>query len=480
VYLQALLLTLAPPRQNMLTPTPVPPSTTPSFGAISSEQMVPSADQPSSGAASNSPAAEPSHGLVLPNELLTMIAGGCDSADLKNMRLASRLMHQISTGPFARKSFSRRRFIFTYQSMKALVDITAHPTFGPHLTCISFGTYRMIKDLGPNFNPGESEDWLARYHSVEAIHRRFRQRDQHIAMLVLALKNLITCQNNTVTLGIHDDFHRGEYRRRGYAFLASYQDLDSLEVHSTAALNAVLTARRQSGFPLSALKLCLSDASDSLSELALEPNTVLDSVLPSHISKSTTALDFHVNVWQEEGSYAKVKILSKFTCLKLSRVSIDAQEMSVSSLKTLDEDSYGRIWETIISCPLQSISLERSDAEFHYLVHLLQTHKDRLKTLKLRQVRMIVFRPPQDAILAFLRFLRDDLRLVRLSICDLSVKDIESWEVLLPVLGEGLVCDGKEDVDEGLERLIEEVKQEYQYDWWDGLYELSDTESADY
>jgi len=42
------------------------------------------------------------------------------------------------------------------------------------------------------------------------------------------------------------------------------------------------------------------------------------------------------------------------------------------------------------------------------------------------------------------------------------------------------VCDGKEDVDEGLERLIEEVKQKYQYDWWDGLYELSETEYADY
>lgn len=410
-----------------------------------------------------------------------MIAGECDPADLKNMRLVSRLMHQISTGPFARKSFSRRRFIFTYQSMKALVDITAHRTFGPHLTCISFGTHRMIEDLRPGTFPGQSEDWSARYHSLEAIHRRFRQRGQHIGMLVLALNNLITCQNNTVTLGIHDDFHRGKYRRRGYAFQASYQDLDLLEVHSTAALDAVLTAWRQSRFPLSALKLCLSDASDSLSELALEPNTVLDSVLPSRISEATPALDFHINVWQEEGSYAKVKILSKFTCLELSRLSIDTQEMSVSSLKALDEDSYGRIWETIISCPLQSISVERSDAEFHYLVRLLQTHKDRLKTLKLRQVRMIVFRPPQDAILAFLRFLRDDLRLIRLSIDDLSVVEdaVDGPMMYLPALEQEMVFEGREEVDERLEGLIEEIKQDHRDDGSDDLFSLSDGEYED-
>ncbi|KAH0292501.1 hypothetical protein M436DRAFT_65032 [Aureobasidium namibiae CBS 147.97] len=465
----------------MLTPTPVPSSTTPSCEVVYSEQMVPSADQPSSGAVSDSSIAEPSHGLVLPNELLTMIAGECDPADLKNMRLASRLMHQISTRPFARKSFSRRRFLFTYQSMKALVDITAHPTFGTHLRCISFGTYRMIEDPERHDFPGQSEDWLARYRSVEAIHRRFRQRDQHIEMLVLALKNLITCQNNTVILGIHDDFHRDEYRRRGYAFQASYQDLDALEVHSTAALDAVLTARRQSGFPLTALKLCLSEASESLSELALEPNTVLDSVLPSQISVSTTALDFHVNVWQEEGSHAKVKILSKFTRLELSRLSIDAQELSRSSLKALDEDSYGRIWETIISCPLQSISLERSDADSHHFVHFLQNHKDRLKTLKLRQVRIIAFEPPQDVIFAFLRFLRDSLRLVHLSINNLSVveKYVNGPMMYLPALEQELVFEGREEVNEGLEGLIEEIKQDYRDDGSDDLFSLSDGEHED-
>jgi hypothetical protein len=204
--------------------------------------MVSSADQPSGDAASKVSAAEPSQCLISPHELLSMIAHECDSADSMNMRLASRLFHQISTGLFASKYFSRRRFLLTYQSMKGLVDITAHPTFAPYLTCITFGTYRLMEDLWLDFYREESPEWLARYRATEAIYRDFVKRNHHVKMLILALENLKKCQNTRVILGIHDDFHRGEYRRRGYAFKASYQDFDDLQCDAGAAMKAVTTA----------------------------------------------------------------------------------------------------------------------------------------------------------------------------------------------------------------------------------------------
>lgn len=343
-----------------------------------------------------------------------MVAHESDPADLKNMRLASRLMHHVSTGPFVCKYFSRRRFLFTYLSMKALVDITAHLMFGPCLTCITFGTpHRLIENSELSRVFDGSEVRSAGYRSTGAMHREFVERHQHIEMLVLALENLKKCQNTKVILGIYDDFHRGEYRRRGYAFKASYQDVVHLQCDSDRAMKAVTTALQRSGYPLIGLKFCLSDASDSLEVLAQESNSVLDLVLPYVSSGFTTTLDLHITVWQEEGSYAKFKLLSKSTRLELSRHHV-GDRLGGSSLIGFDEDFYGRMWQAIMLSPLKSISIACSDTEYHELVQMLQLHKNQLRTLKLRQVRMAVWERAKDLTLGFLRFLRDRLKLTYL------------------------------------------------------------------
>jgi hypothetical protein len=279
--------------------------------------MTSSEDQHRGPAASRIPAAE-TDGMVFPNELVGMIAHECDPADLKNLRLTSKLMNQVSTEPFARKYFSRRRFLLTYQSMKALVDITAHPTFGPHLTCITFGTYLMMENYWRKYENDGNDDRAARYDILEATHRTFIKHNHHVKMLILALRNLKECHKIRVSLGIYDDFHRNGYRRRGYAFKASYQDLDDLGVDTSAALDAVLRAWRGSGYPLTAFRFCLSEESESLGELALQSNKVLDSLLLNCSSRPTTSLNLHVSLWQQ-GSYSKVKLLLKSTCLELTR-----------------------------------------------------------------------------------------------------------------------------------------------------------------
>jgi hypothetical protein len=49
---------------------------------------------------------------------------------------------------------------------------------------------------------------------------------------------------------------------------------------------------------------------------------------------------------------------------------------------------------------------------------------------------------------------------------DFFVEDVNAVEpsMVLPAPGEELVCDGREEVEEGLETLIEEVEQEYEDD----------------
>jgi hypothetical protein len=408
---------------------------------------------------------EPSHGLLgLPNEVLSMVVSECEPTDMKHLRLVSKLMHQISTGPFARKYFSRRRFLLTHPSMKALVDITANPTFGPYLTCITFGTYRLTRNLELE-DPFTMDDARHYNHhsSIETKHRAFVERNEHVKMLTRALENLKKCQNTSVALGIYDDIHDGEFRRRGYALKASYQGCCDFEPYASTALDAVLTACLDSEFPLKALKLFLSKDSDSLDGLTL-PNRVLELFVPHGSYKPTT--DLHVNVWQEQGAYAKMKVLSGFTCLELSRHHVGNPDFGASSLMTFDDFQYGKLWETIMSSSLQSISLEVSDTEYPELVQMLSEHKDELRTLKLRQVRLIVFEPPKDLVLAFLRFLRNNLTLTHLCMDDFLVEDVNDVEpsLVLPAREEELVCNGREEVEEGLQTLIEEVEQEYHDD----------------
>jgi hypothetical protein len=131
--------------------------------------------------------------------------------------------------------------------------------------------------------------------------------------------------------------------------------------------------------------LFLSRDSDSLDGLTL-PNRVLDllQVYRYEGFEPTTPPDLHVNVWQEQGAYAKMKVLSGFTCLELSRHYVGDPESGASSLMTFDDSQYGKLWETIMSSSLQSISLEVSDTEYPELVQMLSEHKDELRTLKLR------------------------------------------------------------------------------------------------
>jgi hypothetical protein len=170
--------------------------------------------------------------------------------------------------------------------MKALVDITAHPTFTPYLTCITFGTYRLVRNAyldNDSLLSFSDVCWLSRHGSAEAMHSSFIKRKEHVSMLITALGNLERYQNTSTALGIYDDIHDGEFRRRGYALKASYQGCCDFEPDSATALDGVLTAWLRSGYPLKTLKLFLLKDSDSLEGLTL-PNRVLELFLPHDFS----------------------------------------------------------------------------------------------------------------------------------------------------------------------------------------------------
>ncbi|KAG9525456.1 hypothetical protein KCU93_g5814, partial [Aureobasidium melanogenum] len=416
--------------------------------------MAATADLPVEHAASAVPATRPAHCLTLPNEVLSMIASECAPADLKNMRLASKLMHQVATKPFARKKFSRRRFIFTYQSMKALVNITAHPVFGPHLTCLTFGTYRMktatyLEIVGKNED--KHDDGTVQYDITEGMHRAFIECKHHIKMLSLALENLKECHNTRVILGVHDDIQFGAVRVRGYAFEASYRDFCPQVNDMSGTLRAVMLARDRSEYPLTALELSLTSESGGLTVLA---NFDLYS------SVSTSHLDILLEIWSSDPRWnqksPKLRILSNFTRFELSRHYL-GREVNREYLMRFDSASYGVILQTIESKPLQAILLEDSEAEYDHLVQFLQKHKNSLRSLELDSLRIFDRRSTRWA-LKILRFLIFHLQLSYLSMRYLVVHQLFIVREPVP-----LVCKGRNEVEKRLDEIIikvEEIRQE--------------------
>lgn len=414
--------------------------------------MAATADTPAEHAVSIVPTTSSSHSRALPNEVLSIIASECDPIDLKNMRLASQLMHQIATKPFVHKEFSRRRFLFTYQSMKALVDITAHPDFGPHLTCLTFDTYRLEET--PYDNDDGYNDRSARYDTKEAMHKTFINRGHHVRMLSLALENFKKCLNTGVILGVHDDVESGAVRVRGYAFEASYEEFCPQVNHMSETLKALRLARDHSGYPLTALELFLTPGSGSLEVLAK-----FDSPFSASSTHPGPDLDIFLEFWSTNSRWVpqspKLRILSNFTRLVLSKHHL-GRNVNREYLMSINSANYGVMWQNIESRSLQEMLIENTQADYDDLVQFLQKHKSSSRSLELDGVT-IFDRSSISWALKLLRFLRFHLQLSHLSIRYLVVYQLFIVRESVP-----LVSEGRDSVEKELDRIITKVEWQYQ------------------
>jgi hypothetical protein len=75
--------------------------------------------------------------LSLPAELLCQIAHDVDGADLINIRLACKSLHDAADRRFGITYISHRRHAISIRSIEALLEIVTHPTFGPHVNSIA-------------------------------------------------------------------------------------------------------------------------------------------------------------------------------------------------------------------------------------------------------------------------------------------------------------------------------------------------------
>ncbi|TIA66072.1 hypothetical protein D6C77_00348 [Aureobasidium pullulans] len=108
----------------------------------------------------------------LPSEVLEMIANNLDLKDLAPCRLVSKSMSEAANNRFAKVFFSRRFHVASSYSVKALVDITAHPFFGKHVTAVIMDGVRMTKHRsrgGPTLwtDPYDEEEEMKVFENIK-------------------------------------------------------------------------------------------------------------------------------------------------------------------------------------------------------------------------------------------------------------------------------------------------------------------------
>ncbi|TIA41305.1 hypothetical protein D6C79_07259 [Aureobasidium pullulans] len=164
----------------------------------------------------------------LPAELKRLIVHNSDDDSLPNLRLTCKELNEIASKPFGERCLAERCFMMSDYSLQGLVDLTAHPVFGPCVRRVLINTYSFtvgiedwLKTTGKNLPKAERE---AKWKHLDAADSQISDligTQIIIRYLAVALLNLKE-HGQRVTFGLRDDvIHRGtdhEILRKAYGF----------------------------------------------------------------------------------------------------------------------------------------------------------------------------------------------------------------------------------------------------------------------
>lgn len=186
----------------------------------------------------------------LPNEVLVMIANNLDHKDLAPCRLASKSLSEAANNRFAKVFFSRRFHVASSYSLKALVDITAHPFFGKHVTAVIMDGVRMTKHRsragpilwkkpcyveGEMYNTGPAPRDDSEEESTSFLNNAFVRSGQCQSLLQKVFEN-IEGHGNSVEVGVGDCKYDNRVRSFGRKALFNRKVLYTYFMAETLAL----------------------------------------------------------------------------------------------------------------------------------------------------------------------------------------------------------------------------------------------------
>ncbi|KAH0344726.1 hypothetical protein KCU81_g4593, partial [Aureobasidium melanogenum] len=115
----------------------------------------------------------------LPNEILYEIAGYVDDEDILNLRLSAKVFEYITNDRFATTFFGDRAYELSPEGLEALVKITEHSVFAPHIRTVVIG------------HGGKHSS--AKYHDL--LDQAFRNLAAHGNAISIGLRRVHTAHN---------------------------------------------------------------------------------------------------------------------------------------------------------------------------------------------------------------------------------------------------------------------------------------------
>ncbi|KEQ81538.1 hypothetical protein M438DRAFT_75366 [Aureobasidium pullulans EXF-150] len=189
-----------------------------------------------------------------------MIANNLDLKDLAPCRLVSKSMSEAANNRFAKVFFSRRFHVASSYSVKALVDITAHPFFGKHVTAVIMDGVRMTKHRsrgGPTLwtDPYDEEEEMrddSEEESASILDNAFVRSGQCQSLLQKVFEN-IKGYGNSVEVGVGDCKYNNGVRSFGRKALLNHKVLYTYFMAETLGLT--LAAAEAAKCPIQKLRV---------------------------------------------------------------------------------------------------------------------------------------------------------------------------------------------------------------------------------
>jgi hypothetical protein len=387
-----------------------------------------------------------------------MIVATTDPQDLASLRLASKLWCDLTSKRFGSTQLRHLRCVYSSYSLQCLVDLTAHPVFGPCIRSFEIGTYRMRKYL-VNIQPHLE---ASPANVAALIQFPFQQSGLPRVLLTKALENL-SRHGVIPMIGLFEDVicdeSGKEYFRRGYGYDELYGSVDIIR-HGrslvTQTLLDLINVGQRSGCPISGISIDLqwNPLNQRVIDRHMGLHQLIKDLVISITDRSTSRWDMTVKLTDPSdkvGSHV-VEVCNQGRCLRLKYISIEVYE--ITDLPQLDHASYGELAYALDhEYRLQQISLENCFVDTS-VFEMLSQSSESLRHLSLSNTTF--YDGSTEDGIELLETFKNGLALETLSLCMLCY---ENKHNRILVVDEKVESRGSEQIASMLDDLIKTVQE---------------------
>jgi len=403
--------------------------------------------------------------LILPDELLIHISDDVAPEDLPNFRLTCKTLANIAAKHFGEKRLARRRFIFTWHSLKGLLDMTAHPVFGPCIKSIMFGTDHLTNQLGCLMDSLKSHyitDHAEAMRVLQMYHERWTKRaaflaSRHLPRMLRGVLTNLSSHGTSVSLGIFND---GRFsapidvvsgvRKTQHSLIHGYgscDEYDGLPFVKLLKMNKATLRVIEAACAAVNFRPVFFEFDLNGQEIFGGMVAALDSFL---LNKGQVQSLANVNICIRQGDI-DVRVLSSRSLVEFEQRSTMAEELSMAEHCHLDLEWLGQPMLTALcATPITHLRIKSCYMHRSQIVRILQAFAETLQVVEMVDVAisgLTDFDPTPNMVL---RCLRDDLHLQKLVLDDLRSWHIEYGDPPGYTIAKGRFWNGQQQVHAGL------------------------------